>query len=61
MINLIIKYLRYSLIIFCLVSIGILDMDIESILILAAVLTGVNTFIRPIFILIALPLNIITD
>lgn len=61
MVKVIIKFAMYALIVFAFTTTGLVaPMETGTLLTLAAVLTGVNTLIRPIFTLIALPLNFFT-
>ena len=55
------KFIIYGLILYLFSVLGLPShMPIKTVLVLAAVLTGVNTFIRPILVAAALPFNIIT-
>lgn len=59
--KLLFKFGMYTFIIYCFSLVGLIDdLHINSLLILSAILVGVNTFIRPIFVAIALPFNFVT-
>lgn len=56
-----IKFSLYSIIIYIFSMTGCFDeVTIKTAIILGAILAGVNTLIRPLFVLIALPLNVFT-
>jgi uncharacterized membrane protein YvlD (DUF360 family) len=61
MLRLILKFAIYALIIYCFSVLGLVEkLSINTVLILSAILAGVNTIIRPILVSIALPFNLIT-
>ncbi len=61
MIKLLIKFIIYSLILWLSALLGITpDLQLTSVFILAAVLTAVNTLLRPLLVLLALPFNVLT-
>ncbi|MEX1307461.1 MAG: phage holin family protein [Eubacteriales bacterium] len=61
MFRLIIKFIMYSIILWLSAIIGLVpEFSTETVLVLAAVLAGVNTLIRPVLTAVALPFNFIT-
>jgi|GEM_PF-812225 len=61
MIRLILKFVIYTLIIYLFSVMGLIKgLETNALLILSAVLTGINTLLRPLFVAIALPFNLIS-
>ena len=61
MLRLMIKFIVYSVILWLTAVSGLVpELSVQAIFILAAVLAGVNTLLRPLFVAVALPFNFIT-
>ena len=61
MFRVIIKFAIYSLILWVSTVVGLTpELQLKALLVLAAVLAGVNTLIRPLFVAVALPFNAVT-
>lgn len=61
MFRVIIKFIVYSIILWLSALVGLVpELSMQGILVLAAVLAGVNTLIRPVFTAVALPFNFVT-
>jgi len=61
MFRLIIKFITYGVVLFFLNILGLTHLSgVAQIAFLSAILTGVNTLIRPLLVAIALPFNLVT-